>query len=122
MSYVVGHSEKFPLQPHHRAASFPEDGQRYSCEEGWKWRSRDYPNPHVLEGGMVGGPNIKDLFNDTRSNSNQNEPTLVGNAGLVGALIALSEASDEGIDPISIFSAIPSFSSSPPPPAAPWAP
>jgi hypothetical protein len=44
---------------------------------------------------MVGGPNVFDLFNDTRSNSNQNEPTLAGNAGLVGALIALSEASEE---------------------------
>ncbi|KAG0617382.1 hypothetical protein M758_5G185800 [Ceratodon purpureus] len=122
MSYVVGHGDKFPLQPHHRAASFPKDGKRYSCEEGYKWRDRDFPNPHVLEGGMVGGPNVFDLFNDTRSNSNQNEPTLVGNAGLVGALVALSEASEASIDPNSIFTVIPSFVPPPPPPASPWTP
>lgn len=128
MSYVVGHGEKFPSQPHHRAASFPSDGKRYSCEEGWQWRDRDVPNPHVLEGAMVGGPDNWDLFNDTRSNSNQNEPTIAGNAGLVGALIALSSGSasdgeeENRVDAHSIFSAIPSFVPSLPPPAAPWSP
>jgi endoglucanase len=101
MSYVVGYAEKFPVQPHHRAASFPSDGKRYSCEQGWQWRDRNLPNPHVLEGAMVGGPDTTDRFTDTRKNTNQNEPTLASNAGLVGALIALSTAKStrENIDP-----------------------
>ena len=71
---------------------------------------------------MVGGPNIHDQFNDSRSNPAQTEPTVAGNAGLVGALIALSTASKDGIDANTIFAAIPSYVPSPPPPQAPWSP
>nr|XP_024398372.1 endoglucanase 25-like [Physcomitrium patens]XP_024398373.1 endoglucanase 25-like [Physcomitrium patens]XP_024398375.1 endoglucanase 25-like [Physcomitrium patens]XP_024398376.1 endoglucanase 25-like [Physcomitrium patens]XP_024398377.1 endoglucanase 25-like [Physcomitrium patens]PNR37396.1 hypothetical protein PHYPA_020505 [Physcomitrium patens] len=116
MSYLVGYSDKFPLQPHHRAASFPSDGKRYSCREGWKWRDRDSPNPHVLVGAMVGGPDNYDRFNDTRSSSDQNEPTLAGNAGLVGALVALAAATtgvSKSLDTNFIFAAIPSHMTPP---------
>ncbi|KAG0581416.1 hypothetical protein KC19_4G249800 [Ceratodon purpureus] len=124
MSYVVGYSDKFPLQPHHRAASFPSDSKSYSCEQGWHWRDRNSPNPHVLEGAMVRGPDILDRFTDTRSNANQNEPTLASNAGLVGALIALSTAksSKENVDVNGIFAGIPAYVYPPPPPVTPWTP
>lgn len=124
MSYVVGHGKKFPLHPHHRGASFPSDGKRYSCEEGWAFRDRNQPNPHILEGAMVGGPDENDLFRDERANSEHNEPTLAGNAGLVGALVALAMEEEErlGVDAYSIFKAIPYSVQSVPPPPAPWSP
>jgi len=121
MSYVIDHSHKFPHQPHHRAASIPSTHHRFSCTQGWQFRDRDAPNPHLLEGAMVGGPDPFDGFNDTRGNSDQNEPTLAGNAGLVGALIALSRG-EESVDAHSIFSAIPSFGGVMASPAAPWTP
>lgn len=124
-SYIVGYSEKYPLQPRHRAASIPDDGKSYSCEQGWQWRDRNFPNPHVLQGALVGGPDILDRFTDLRKNYIQNEPTIANNAGLVGALVALSTmptGTQEHIDPHSIFSAIPVYVPSPPPPVVPWEP
>ncbi|KAH9545068.1 hypothetical protein CY35_12G029600 [Sphagnum magellanicum] len=122
MSYVAGFSDKFPQQVHHRAASMPFDNQRYSCTGGYIWRDKNASNPHVLPGAMVGGPDNYDQFTDIRSNSAQTEPSLVGNAGLVAALIAHSNATKGGIDIKPLFAAIPpSYPSSPPPPA-PWNP
>lgn len=122
MSYVAGFSDKFPQQIHHRAASMPFDNQRYSCTGGYIWRDKNASNPHVLPGAMVGGPDNFDQFTDIRSNSAQTEPSLVGNAGLVAALIAHSTVTKGGIDIKPLFAAIPpSYPSSPPPPA-PWNP
>ncbi|KAG2309427.1 hypothetical protein Bca52824_029175 [Brassica carinata] len=85
-------------------------------------RESSKENPNVVEGAMVAGPDIHDVFRDVRSNSNYTEPTLTGNAGLVAALVALSGAKHM-FDKNRMFYAVPpSFPDSPPPPQAPWTP
>ena len=39
------------------------------------------PNPHLLFGALVGGPNFKDEFSDNRRNYEQSEVALDYNAG-----------------------------------------
>ncbi|KAJ7201227.1 hypothetical protein O6H91_20G024900 [Diphasiastrum complanatum] len=121
MSYVVGFGNKYPQHVHHRAASIPRNNHRYGCTEGWRWRDSKSPNPNVLVGALVGGPDTKDHFQDVRSNYNFTEPTIAGNAGLVAALVSLS-GKDSGVDATTIFSQIPPMFPAPPPPAAPWIP
>lgn len=89
MSYMVGYGEQYPTQVHHRSASIPWDGNHYSCEEGEKWFKSKDPNPNVVVGAMVGGPNKFDNFTDERGKPVFTEPTISSNAGLVAALIAL---------------------------------
>ncbi|KAM7487321.1 hypothetical protein LguiB_024805 [Lonicera macranthoides] len=124
MSYVVGYGTKFPRHVHHRGASIPEDGIKYSCESGWKWFQTRSPNPNTITGAMVGGPVGSDQFHDTRSNYSYTEPTMAGNAGLVAALVSLTITAPEsvGIDKNTIFSAVPPMYPSSPPPPAPWKP
>ncbi|QEY31565.1 hypothetical protein EVJ50_04145 [Synechococcus sp. RSCCF101] len=78
MSYVVGYGDRFPLQPHHRAAS----------GVGWEDFESDQPNRHVLHGALVGGPSAASdtVYVDRRSDYISNEVALDYNAGLVGAL------------------------------------
>ncbi|KAF3445548.1 hypothetical protein FNV43_RR10724 [Rhamnella rubrinervis] len=89
MSYMVGYGEQYPTQVHHRSASIPWDGNHYSCEEGERWFKSKDPNPNVVVGAMVGGPNHFDNFTDERGQPVFTEATISGNAGLVAALIAL---------------------------------
>jgi endoglucanase len=89
MSYVVGYGKKYPKQVHHRGASIPKSAGRVGCTQGHKFRDANSPNPHVIEGAMVMGPNKFDKYVDRRTNYNQAEPTLAGNAALVGALVSL---------------------------------
>ncbi|PKU76103.1 endoglucanase 12-like [Dendrobium catenatum] len=93
MSYVVGYGQNFPSHVHHRGASIPSNQRHVSCTEGWKWRDARTPNPHIITGAMVGGPNQMDQFVDKRQNYNFTEPTIAGNAGLVAALVALTSGS-----------------------------
>lgn len=88
MSYIVGFGGQYPLQVHHRSASIPWDGQKYSCSEGDGWLHSKDPNPNVLLGAMVGGPDQFDHFIDERDKPWFTEPTIASNAGLVAALIA----------------------------------
>lgn len=125
MSYVVGYGNRYPKHVHHRAASIPQNGVKYTCTSGYKWRDSPNPNPHVLTGAMVGGPDKFDRFNDARNNYNQTEPTIAGNAGLVAALIALSNGDNGvgvGIDKNTIFSSVPPMYPMTPPPPSPWHP
>ncbi|CAA7399268.1 unnamed protein product [Spirodela intermedia] len=121
MSYVVGYGKKYPKHVHHRGASIPKNGVKYGCKGGWKWRDTKNPNPNTIIGAMVAGPDRFDGFKDVRTNYNYTEPTLVGNAGLVAALIALSDIRT-GIDKNTIFSAVPPFFPTVPPPPAAWKP
>lgn len=89
MSYMVGYGDKFPKKVHHRSASIPWDGKKYNCEDGKKWLDSKEPNPQVLLGAMVGGPNLRDNFMDDRNQWKFTEPTIASNAGLIAALIAL---------------------------------
>ncbi|WOL01301.1 hypothetical protein Cni_G10017 [Canna indica] len=123
MSYVVGYGKKYPKHVHHRGASIPHDGVKYSCTGGYKWRDAKTPNPNTITGAMVGGPDRFDRFTDSRKNYGQTEPTLAGNAGLVAALVALtSTSSSTGVDKNTIFSAVPPLYPASPPPPSPWKP
>nr|KYP60040.1 Endoglucanase 25 [Cajanus cajan] len=91
MSYLVGYGDKFPVQVHHRSASIPWNKQYSNCEDGKKWLNSKDPNPQVLLGAMVGGPDTNDKFMDQRTNQKFTEPNIASNAGLVAALIALQD-------------------------------
>ena len=109
MSYVVGFGDRYPQQVHHMGASIPsEKGKKYRCG-GWKWRDSKEPNPNVIVGAMVAGPDKFDGFKDVRSNYNYTEPTLAGNSGLVAALVALSETKKTGVDKNTIFYSVRQF-------------
>ncbi|KAJ8615959.1 hypothetical protein MRB53_035331 [Persea americana] len=105
MSYVVGYGAKYPKQVHHRGASTPNDGKRYSCTGGWKWGDAPAANPNIITGAMVAGPDQFDGFRDVRRIYNYTEPTLAGNAGLVAALVSLTGGGG-GVDKNTIFSAV----------------
>ncbi|XP_074566924.1 endoglucanase 9-like [Curcuma longa] len=121
MSYVVGFGGRYPKRVHHRGASIPKNGVKYSCKGGWKWRDTRKPNPNTVVGAMVAGPDRHDGFRDIRTNYNYTEPSLAGNAGLVAALAALS-GEVSGVDKNTMFSAVPPMFPNPPPPPAPWKP
>lgn len=114
MSYMVGFGDKFPSQVHHRSASIPWDGQYYSCKDGEdRWQFSKDPNPNLLLGAMVAGPDQFDKFIDQRDKQEFTEPSISSNAGLVAALIALhsppylpsskTKGMNLGIDQMGIF-------------------
>ncbi|CAN0899424.1 Endoglucanase 25 [Linum grandiflorum] len=122
MSYLVGFGKRFPKHVHHRGASIPKNKVKYNCKGGWRWRDTQKPNPNILVGAMVAGPDRQDGFRDVRKNYNYTEPTLAGNAGLVAALVSLSGDGTSNIDKNTIFSAVPPMFPTPPPPPAAWKP
>ena len=87
-SYLIGFGDKYPLKPHHRSSSCPEEGP---C--GWDAESSPEPNPQVLRGALVGGPKSPDDndYEDNRSNYITNEVTTDYNAGFQSALALLIE-------------------------------
>lgn len=80
-SYVVGFGNNPPTHAHHQGASCPVSGP---C--GWSYFSDSDPNPNVIYGALVGGPDRHDHFDDTRSDYKHTEVTLDYNAGFTGAL------------------------------------
>lgn len=116
LSYVVGFGERYPSQVHHRGASIPAH-KKESCKGGWRWKDSNMDSPNIIQGALVAATDKYDGFQDVRTSSNYTEPTLVGNAGLVAALVALGGGGT--LDKNGIFSAVQSFS---PPPPAPWTP
>eukprot|EP00249_Psilotum_nudum_P001183 c13535_g1_i1 orf=316-2145(+) len=122
MSYVVGYGKNYPKQVHHRASSIPGGKSSHGCTPGYTYRDSKLPNPHLLIGAMVAGPNAKDHFQDVRVNYNYTEPTIAGNAALAAALVALSGGDSRGVDTSSIFATIPPIYPASPPPPAPWMP
>lgn len=126
MSYVVGFGDRYPRHVHHRGASTPNNRVKYTCTGGRRWLKSTKADPNVLTGAMVGGPDWNDNYKDSRTNHGQSEPTMVGNAGLVAALVALT-SSGRGIgigtvDKNSMFSAVPPMFPAAPPPPSPWKP
>ncbi|KAJ0099279.1 hypothetical protein Patl1_21054 [Pistacia atlantica] len=94
MSYMVGFGSKYPTQPHHRGASIvsiKKDHTPVSCKGGFdSWFNKNGPNPNVLEGAIVGGPDEDDKFSDSRSNYQLSETTTVTPAPLVGVFASLA--------------------------------
>ncbi|CAK9173536.1 unnamed protein product [Ilex paraguariensis] len=94
MSYMVGFGQNYPRKVHHRGASIVsinQDSSPVSCKGGYEvWFNKEAPNPNVLEGAIVGGPDQGDNFSDSRSNYQQAEPATANSAPLVGVLARLA--------------------------------
>ncbi|CAN1842114.1 Endoglucanase 4 [Linum perenne] len=89
MSYMVGYGSKFPQKIHHRASSLPsiaKHRERIDCQGGTSYFASSNPNPNQLTGAVVGGPDIRDNYFDSRDAFVHSEPTTYINAPLVGVL------------------------------------
>ncbi|KAJ1386916.1 Six-hairpin glycosidase superfamily [Sesbania bispinosa] len=88
MSYLVGYGPSYPKRVHHRGASvvsYKENKGFIGCTQGYdNWYSSQAPNPNVLVGALVGGPDWQDNFEDERSNYMQTEACTYNTAPLVG--------------------------------------
>lgn len=97
MSYLVGYGTNFPRKVHHRGASIESQMQKkeyIGCIEGFKkWYKKKGDNPNVLIGALVGGPGIKDEFDDHRGNFRQLEACTYNTAPLVGVFAKLHNLS-----------------------------
>ncbi|KAL0313170.1 UNVERIFIED_CONTAM: Endoglucanase 1 [Sesamum radiatum] len=94
MSYMVGFGQKYPQHVHHRGSSVPSvraHPARISCGDGFQYLYSASPNPNVLVGAVVGGPDNRDGFADDRNNYQQSEPATYINAPFVGALAFFSD-------------------------------
>ncbi|PVD35385.1 hypothetical protein C0Q70_02347 [Pomacea canaliculata] len=84
-SYVVGFGENPPVSPHHRSSSCPSPPA--SCTPSVLHAHG--PNPHVLCGALVGGPDGRDGYKDDREEYYYNDIAIVYNAGFQTAVAAL---------------------------------
>ncbi|CAI9769261.1 unnamed protein product [Fraxinus pennsylvanica] len=113
-SIVFKDNKKYSGKLMHSAKTlfkFSQDELRnngFGIEGGWIWHDSPKPNPNIIIGAMVAGPDKNDGLDDLRANYNFVEPTLAGNAGLVAALVALSGDKYMGIDEDTINYALPS--------------
>lgn len=94
MSYMVGYGDKYPKRIHHRGSSLPSlrfKPQSMGCDGGFQsYYYSSNPNPNILTGAVVGGPDQYDNFYDDRNNYAQSEPATYINAPLVGSLSYLA--------------------------------
>ncbi|XP_046331999.2 endoglucanase E-4-like isoform X1 [Haliotis rufescens] len=85
MSYQIGFGSSYPRSPHHRASSCPDRPAK--CD--WSAFSSSSPNPQLLKGAMVGGPDATDSYVDKRDDYVKNEVACDYNAGFQSSLAAL---------------------------------
>lgn len=93
MSYMVGFGDSYPKYIHHRGSSVPSvhaHPQPIPCNDGFQYLHSASPNPNLLVGAVVGGPDNNDNFSDDRNNYQQTEPATYINAPFVGALAFFS--------------------------------
>ena len=77
--------DKYPKMVPHRAASCVAAANAPPC--GWDAYESVSPNPNVLYGALVGGPDAQDNFVDSRAwGNNMNRVLLVNTAGFTAAL------------------------------------
>jgi hypothetical protein len=84
-SFVVGYGNNPPQRPHHAGSSCPN--RPAPCS--WNDFSSPNPNPQVLHGALVGGPDLQDRYVDNREDYVANEVTIDYNAGFQSALAGL---------------------------------
>ncbi|KAJ8764797.1 hypothetical protein K2173_010262 [Erythroxylum novogranatense] len=92
-SYMVGFGSRYPQHVHHRGSSSPSihtHQSRISCNDGFHYLYSASPNPNVLVGAIIGGPDRSDHFSDDRNNYQQSEPATYINAPFVGAVAFFS--------------------------------
>ncbi|KAF9622184.1 hypothetical protein IFM89_030042 [Coptis chinensis] len=95
MSYMVGYGSRYPQRIHHRGSSLPSVAAhpaKIQCSSGFSAMSSQAPNPNILIGAVVGGPDAHDQFPDKRSDYEQSEPSTYTNAPLVGSLAYLAHS------------------------------
>ncbi|XP_052187087.1 endoglucanase 17-like [Diospyros lotus] len=95
MSYMVGYGGRYPLRIHHRGSSLPSVAShpaKIQCSSGFSSFNSESPNPNILVGAVVGGPDQQDQFADQRSDYQQSEPATYINAPFVGALAYLAHS------------------------------
>lgn len=94
MSYMVGYGTNFPRRIHHRGSSLPSlavHPQAIGCNQGIQhFFNSPNPNPNILVGAVVGGPNQNDAYSDDRSDYAHSEPATYINGAIVGALAYFS--------------------------------
>ncbi|XP_071731389.1 endoglucanase 9-like [Rutidosis leptorrhynchoides] len=94
MSYMVGYGTNYPKRIHHRGSSIPSirtHPQPFGCDGGFNsFYYTSNPNPNILTGAIVGGPNQNDFFPDERTDYSHSEPATYVNAAIVGPLAYLS--------------------------------
>merc|ERR1712226_765861 len=90
-SYVVGFGTNPPQRPRHRSSSCPLTGP---CN--WDQFVSANPNPHILFGALVGGPDAVDNYVDDRRDYIKNEVTIDFNAGFQSAIAGLLQLSTIG--------------------------
>lgn len=93
MSYVIGYGSKWPAHPHHRAAN----GYTYIDNGNLK------PAKNLLLGGLMGGPDSSDHYNDDGSQYQCTETGIDYDAGLLGALAGLEKiygSADKTLDTV----------------------
>lgn len=87
-SYLVGYGQNYPQKVFHKGASCPLTGK---CDWGYKEKLGNQPNPQILNGALVSGPDEFDNFKDSRENWKQNGVSITYNAGLTSICLALFE-------------------------------
>ncbi|KAJ6680137.1 ENDO-14-BETA-GLUCANASE [Salix purpurea] len=95
MSYMVGYGPRYPQRIHHRGSSLPSIAAhpvKIQCSSGFSVMNSQSPNPNILVGAIVGGPDQHDRFPDKRSDYEQSEPATYMNSPLVGALAYLAHS------------------------------
>ncbi|XP_052210126.1 endoglucanase CX-like [Diospyros lotus] len=96
MSYMVGFGQRYPLHVHHRGASVPSihaHPAHIGCSQSFQYLQSGSPDPNVLVGAILGGPDNNDNFADDRNNYRQSEPATYINAPFVGAVAFFSAKS-----------------------------
>ncbi|CAK8681039.1 unnamed protein product [Clavelina lepadiformis] len=88
-SFVVGFGNNPPRSPHHRASSCPNWTRTPVQACGFDSLHAGTPNPHILYGALVGGPDDSDNYEDDRSNFINNEVATDYNAGFQSAVAGL---------------------------------
>ncbi|KAI3927062.1 hypothetical protein MKW92_049557 [Papaver armeniacum] len=89
MSYMVGYGQKYPQRIHHRGSSLPSIDQHpnsIACSDGTPYYTTDESNRNPLIGAVIGGPDMNDVYADSRAQFINSEPTTYINAPLVGLL------------------------------------
>ena len=82
---MVGFGKNPPRRPHHRSSSCPN--KPAPCT--WNDYHNPRPNPHILFGALVGGPDQNDNYKDSRDDAVMNEVACDYNAGFQSAVAAL---------------------------------
>lgn len=97
MSYMVGYGDNYPKRIHHRGSSLPSlasHPQKIGCNSFQPYFYTSSPNPNILVGAVVGGPNQNDGFPDDRTDYSRSEPATYNNAAIVGPLAYLAGSSN----------------------------